>query len=440
MKRGIIIIVTLILSSKLHAQEKLDPISAPTSPASAVLGVQPSTVLTPKSYRALETALYSNFIKEGGSAIIPNDFSLEFTPYWFEDHSLPLEEYLYPKNAWDQITRTSSFSIASTQNFLFEDKSSTNGLAFGYRTRFYLSNKKDRDKISNYRSTLGRIDITDINFKGEIGQLLAGDVTIITKQSFLDKSRSVLLLYVQEKLKFDIDKTKEFVKNLYDKTGSLPELDRANIGLFLQGYFELINADVSNIDDSELIYEEFKEYIKQRQGLTVDLAYGTFLNFPTNNFKYSFVPRQSLWITPVYRFGNEISWLRALIVFRYEWSDLKYYKRYFPSSKVYKSNIDYGIAFNGDYKSFYWQLEAVGRRSNTEVSIGTDANGIDLFSKDKSSDFQYIGKLGYRINDNIALTYSLGNQFKPEFDPESTLVALLTLNFGFGGPTMDNLK
>ncbi|MDZ7695250.1 MAG: hypothetical protein U5K69_29740 [Balneolaceae bacterium] len=80
------------------AQESLTDIKAPSSPAAALLGVQPQSVLAPKSYRALETAVYSNFLNNAGAAAIPNDFGLEFTPYWAKDHSLSLEEYLYPED------------------------------------------------------------------------------------------------------------------------------------------------------------------------------------------------------------------------------------------------------------------------------------------------------------------------------------------------------
>ena len=43
------------------SQEKLQRLTAPASPASAITGMQPTTVLAPKTLNALETALYNNF-------------------------------------------------------------------------------------------------------------------------------------------------------------------------------------------------------------------------------------------------------------------------------------------------------------------------------------------------------------------------------------------
>ena len=152
--KNTLMFILLVFCSISNAQEKLNKLQAPTSPAASILGMQPSAVLSPKSYQALETALYSSFVGENGTAVIPNDFALEFTPYWTKNHSLSLDEYLYPKKLTDQFIRNSSLSIASTQNFQLGDSTATNGLGFGYRTTFYIGNKKDREKIEKYISDL----------------------------------------------------------------------------------------------------------------------------------------------------------------------------------------------------------------------------------------------------------------------------------------------
>ena len=80
MKTLNLLFVVLLTVSSLRAQEKLSTITAPTSPASYMLGAQPSSVLSPKSFQALETALFSNFSNGEGQTVIPNDFALGFTP------------------------------------------------------------------------------------------------------------------------------------------------------------------------------------------------------------------------------------------------------------------------------------------------------------------------------------------------------------------------
>ncbi len=74
MKKKLVVLIILIISLPVNAQEKLNKLIAPTSPASSVLGLQPSTVLSPKTSQELETAIYSNFLNSNG-LVIPNDFA-----------------------------------------------------------------------------------------------------------------------------------------------------------------------------------------------------------------------------------------------------------------------------------------------------------------------------------------------------------------------------
>ena len=55
--------------------------------------MQPSAALHPKSYNELEVSLYSNLYENENASLIPNEFALEFTPYWVTDHGLSLSSY-----------------------------------------------------------------------------------------------------------------------------------------------------------------------------------------------------------------------------------------------------------------------------------------------------------------------------------------------------------
>ncbi|MDX1640762.1 MAG: hypothetical protein R3220_03635, partial [Balneolaceae bacterium] len=184
--------IGLVTSLPLQAQEKLSDITAPSSPASALLDVQSQTVLTPKSYRALETALYSNFLNSTGEGVIPNDLALEFTPYWTKDRSLSVQEYLYPKNVWrGQIVRNSSFSMATTQNFSLGDSSVTSAIALGYRTTLNFGNKQDREIVETQLSEIRQ----NMRIQARIGapvNRLALDENIQTKAEFIQASRNIL--------------------------------------------------------------------------------------------------------------------------------------------------------------------------------------------------------------------------------------------------------
>ncbi|WP_375579652.1 hypothetical protein ABWH96_00830 [Marivirga tractuosa] len=434
MKYSLTLFLSMILSISL-AQEKLNKIQAPTSPAASILGLQPTAVLIPKSYQALETALYSNFIGENGGALIPNDFSLEFTPYWAKNHALTVDEYLYPKSVTDQIIRNSSFSIASTQNYQLNDSTVSSGLAFGYRNTIYFGNKKDREKVQEYLSGL--------NYKQRISALIGAVATeliinekVANQSEFLANIKETVLKAINTYASNLSTEEKSILINEIMKEAALLSFDINSPDAFLDQFYNLIDSKLG----SKQTFEKFKNYIKNRQGWSVDLAYAGFVNFPTNNFSFSYVPRQSFWITPTYLFKDDLNFFKIMGVVRYEWYNFDFYKRYFAESKIYENNFDYGLAVAFEFEKFSIKLEAVGRNSETEIPSGTDAQGNELFRRDESSDFQCLGSFNYNLSDQIILSYNIGNRFEPILNSESTLVSVLTLNLGFGTPTEKTLK
>lgn len=417
-----------------YAQEKLNKLQAPTSPAASILGIQPSAVLSPKSYQALETALYSNFIGENGKAVVPNEFALEITPYWTKNHLLSLEEYLYPKKLADQFIRNSSLSIASTQNFQLGDSTATNGLGFGYRTTFYFGNKKDREIIEKYISDLkSNQQITSLI--GSEAQSLLENNKVSTKDEFIEKIKNKIIETINKNISnLSINQKNKLIEDILIEVSML-SLDINDFDLFLNDFNNIIDSKLK----SEILFNEFKTYITNRQGWSVDIAYANLLNFPTNNFEFSYLPRQSLWITPTYHFKDNLNFLKIMGVIRYEWYNVDYFKKYFADSKVYENNIDYGIAISTQFEKLSIKFEMVGRNSETEISAGTDSEGNELFRRDNTSDFQYLGSFNYNLSDQIILSYSLGKSFEPMLNSDNTLISLVSLNFGFGTPSEKTL-
>ncbi|MCV9930576.1 hypothetical protein OIU83_23145 [Flavobacterium sp. LS1R49] len=431
MKKWILISAIFYIGT-IHSQKKIDALTTPTSPAASILGMQPSAILQSKSYRALEAALFTNFSNENGNSILPNDFGLEFMPYWANDHGISLEEYLYPKTDLKQILRNSSLSLASTQNFMLQDSTNTKSLAFGYRTSLYFGNSRDKEIIQKHIESLSQNQRVGSKIISELTEL-ADKFKLKTKREYLTAIHDKLTDRIYQVLdKKSMKEAEEITKNIYDATDALP-FDENNIDSFLISFSELIENKMMGS------YEEFKSYILTRQGLNIDLAYAISLNFPTNEFKYSDVPRQSFWITPSYKFSDKFNFLKATGVLRYEWYNKKYFENYFPDTKVYKNNFDYGLAFLGQFKKFSIALEATARQSHSLLAAGTDSLGNTLYTKENSSDFQYISTFSYRLTEQVALTYQIGSSFKPIFNNNGTLVSLLSLNFGFGGPNVTDI-
>jgi hypothetical protein len=427
-----ILLITFSYFGSINAQKKLDALTTPTSPASTILGMQPSAILQPKSYRALEAAVFSNFNDTDGNGIIPNNFGLEFMPYWANDHGISLEEYLYPKANLDQILRNSSFSLASTQKFLLQDSTVTKSLAFGYRTSLFLGNKKDKKIVQGHIISLSNEQRIGSKILSELESFRQKN-TFKTKKEYLTAIREILIDRITEVLQNNSRKdAEEIAQNIYASTDALP-FDTNNIDPFFISLLDLIEDKMMGN------YDEFKSYIQLRQGLSIDFAYALFLNFPDNNFKNSEIPRQSLWVTPSYKFSDKISFLRATAVLRYEWYNLKYFDNYFPDTKVAENNFDYGIEITSEFKKFSLGFEATGRKSSSVIKACTDTLGNTLYSKNNTSDFQYIGTFSYRLTEQIALTYQIGSSFKPVFSTTGTLISLLSFNFGFGGPNVTDI-
>lgn len=439
-----ILLVGAVIGSTAQAQQPLTDIKAPSSPAASLLGVQPQSVLAPKSYQALETGVYSNFLNNEGQAVIPNDFGLEFTPYWANDHSLTLEEYLYPENVFQgQILRNSSISVATTQNYTLGDGTATTGLGFGYRTTLHFPNQQDREQVSNFREQLSQNQAIQAAVGAQINAF-PFDTTISNKMQFINEARTVISEAVHDIYGeyFTPDKMGDIIDQIFSDVQMLLEYNPETPAPFMDAFMNMLDTNlpvVRSEQNAEAVFQHFEDYIRDRQGFSLDIAYGVFMNFPSSNFQSAAAPRQSVWITPTYRFKDDLNRLKIMGVLRYEGYDTDYFKRYFPNSEVYRSNFDYGVAISGNFSKFTLEFEAVGRSSNALIPAGTDNSGNQLFRKDNNSDFQAIGTFLYRLNDRIALTYSLGSRFEPIINPDNTLVSLLSLNLGFGGPTRDNI-
>ena len=180
--------------------------------------------------------------------------------------------------------------------------------------------------------------------------------------------------------------------------------------------------------------------VNNRPGFKIDIAAALAIDFPTNNFDFCLAPQQSIWVTPTYRFAGKASFLEFLAVVRYNWYNLSFYKQYFPGNETYEHNFDYGISANLMFKKFSLHAEAVGRYSKSIIGETLDpVTGITTTLSKTQTDFQYMGTFSYQINKKLIVSYSLGNQFKPILSYTGTLISSFGLNFGFGGPTSDNL-
>ena len=429
------------ISSAQESSNSINDIKAPSSPASIILGEQPSAFLYPKSAKALETTLLSNFMDDNNEIVVPDNFVVEFSPYWFKDHSLSLDKYLYSTSFEEylsQLWRNSSFSVASTQNFLLEDSTSTNAIGFGYRTSIYFSTESDKKTVNNYRQEIRELKKITSRIIAE-----AEKIDFDTREEFMEQMSPFMRGVIYTAFGPDNEDEARKQSDLVIASAATLGFDENDIDSYLDAFNAMVTETLSNPESglaAGSLVDKFKEYLNLRDGLSVDLGYAALLNFPTNTFDNTFAPKRSLWITPGFRFKSE-QWkfLKILGVFRSTSYDLDYYKTYFPTQEVFQTNTDIGLAASGDFERISFRFEIVSRSSETETPQTTNGSGTTQYTVDKKSDFQSIGTISYELSKDIVLTYSLGERFD-DILSNNNIVSLLTLNLGFGGLTKNSLN
>ncbi len=427
-----LILCTVNITFSQDIPTELQRIKTPTSPASVVTGTQPTVLLSPKSYNALETALYNNFT-DGGSLVIPNDFGIEFSPYWSKSQQprISLDDYLFPTFG-QSFRMNSSFSLASTQNFLLGDSSKSNAIGFGWRTSIRLSGDDDKELVTKYLDSI------------HLSKSLRNDIISLTIDQFESENKALTTGAFLDSLKpqiasvlstYGVHNSKSLAEQICAYSSDLPILDTNNKGSLIPIQNVLLTRIGSAVPNEVL--NEFRKYLQHRKGWYLDIAAASMLNFPTKDFEFSYIPKNAFWITPSYNFVNDsntTNLFKLMGVYRFEWHNTDFYRTYFPNSTVYINNHDFGLAFMGDFKKCSFQFELVGRYSNTDIPAGTDGNNNILYIKKQSSDVQSVLTLNYRLTNQMILTYNIGNRFDPILNPESTLISNLSLSIGFGTP------
>jgi hypothetical protein len=283
-----------------YSQQKLNTLTTPTSPAASLLGMQPSTMLKPKSYRALETALYSNFTDNNDNSIIPNDFGLEFMPYWAVNRGITLNDYLYPKTGMMQLIRNSSFSVATTQKFLLQDSTETKSIALGYRTSLFFGNKQDEQIINKYVTDLEN-QLTINQSVGKVLDRFHDNNENAPKEDYIAELQKILpdVLYKEIKTISRIE-SETIAEKIIEEVDAL-DWDNTKFDAFLESVLTITRTTIGGN------YNKFKSYITERQGLAIDFATAIHLNFPNNNFEFSEVPKYALWLSPSYNFSDKVN-------------------------------------------------------------------------------------------------------------------------------------
>lgn len=429
------VVIALPLAGVAQDEDTADPLSevkAPQFPAAVMLGVQPGTINRPKSWEAFETAVFSNFMNSGSSFSVPNDFALEFSPFWAGDRKvIDPKDYLTP-NAGLSLRENLAFSVASTQNYELTDSVSTNAIGIGARTMLRVrSQRQDSLILARYN---GAMDTADI------AQALYRRADAVHEDHGCDTCTvDVYLALVKEKW---ITEWKEIHARGTSRAKAIESLDGIMRFIVLNApemsYFpDTISGLLDAYFELDARVERIASLRAEPRGLRIEVAGSFLLDFPTNAADLSYIPKAGFWITPSYQHPTWGSF-EVLGVLRYLWYDAEFFQARGSSEGAFSSNLDYGARLVFKREKFSLEGEAVGRISSITLSSVTDENtGITTTQSKTESDFQYVLNLNYQLKDNIVLSYNFGRQLEVQLGASGDVISTFTLNLGFGGPVMD---
>lgn len=428
------LIILLLGNTFVKGQsEKLSEIKTPSAPASLIIGNQANVISRPKSWNALEASVFSNYLNESGALNVPNNFSIEFTPYWAQNKlKLSNSDFLVPK-AGLTLLQNLSFSISSTNDYLINDSVHSNAIGFGIRTMLWQGTKSEKDRIYNkYEKVL---------------KDLAASTKIYVLASNLECGNCTLNKYV-EKL---IQLIEEQQDRIFPTELSKLEKKRIlqEIKEYLQNKLPDISADktanANNVSDALDSFLEIDATVNDivklkadRKGFKLEIAVASGLNFPTNETDFSIVPTSGFWLTPSYQ-PFKYDWIELLGVFRYYNYNLDFYKKYNPDANVFEQTVDYGLRIALKWEKYSLEFESIGREGKSLISEEVEGD-ITVRKTKRFSDFQYIMNFNYQISDDLILSYNFGETFNPILEYKGTLISLLTLNFAMNTPKKEILE
>lgn len=443
MKRYFQIILFLVFTIEGFAQKKfvgLEELKAPTAPAANVIGIQPTDISRPKSAKDLEAAIFSNFIGENNSLVFPEGYSIEVMPFWMVNRK-NFNEIGYlnnDKTFWHNL----SFSVASTSSFVISDSIKTNALGLGFRSLIYRSQVN-----SNREEIIRNIFLSRIN--SEVVTVMQSLIAKLSEENKISLTDfDVVISEVRNRIiDYYRDQTDDYGKHY----GEINEVDYL---ITFQSIVDKLKAtqqtlskeedwdnalntilkELKSSPNSKLdIEEQITNFLTNREGLQIEIASGTSLNFPTNKLDFSVVPKWGVWLTTTYQ-NKEDSKFQYLGLVRFMRNDVRFYEKYKVSDSVeYTNNFDLGIKTVYSLNRFTADLELLYRHQNLLLKQEIE-NNATISTWKNESDYKWTFNLNYQLDENIILSYSFGKSFESTAFLNGNIISVASLNFGFGGP------
>lgn len=420
---------------------KIDALRTPSYPGFTILGVQPTEISRPNSWRAMQTTLTNSFI-ENGKVVLPQNFAMEFNPF-MATHQLNRgnsPSYLLSQQKEPSFCQSlkynSAVSVATGQFNSYTDSTQQNPrMGIGYRTM--LISMKPTDKavhlFSRFKSiqrqyTILKTIIDNVEEKaGKDLNSMGVDALAATIREEATKVFNNLQTYPSDTtdIKALID---DGIKPLLSKN------KRKNATALKT--FEDVKKHVSELTDAPPYQESVDDVtaaMQSRTGHALEFAGAFLLDFPTNDISYSRLPKLGLWLTYTYRSENQ----------HWEFAALGRYSTHKFYTDPRYNNFDAGGRIMLEDSKWNINGEFI-QRLQFMVVDNKPATGPNEITFRYNADFKMSLNVNYKLTEDIIVNYTFGNNFSinTEFENQSdksTLFSKLGIVYALGGPTFKNL-
>lgn len=416
----------VLLAGWGRAQDvRVDDIQAPSAPAFTILGIQPTEIARPKSYKALETSLLSSF-NSGSAWQVPSTYALEVTPYWLNSRDISVRQLMSPGLA--AFKQTASFSLATARRVNLSDTTRTvQQVGFGFR------------------ATL---------FPGQLNPAFDGDLNVLEKRMAILTAVKFVLASAKRKtfaneaaLRLFLDTEfgqlleqkageKQYVKDVNRLRTDIVEqvlfgrhpVNNAQCQIALNEMNELLNTYDKTFKLAELAKKVERHYF-YRRGFRMDIAGAASLDFPTNNFDYSLVSKRGIWLTPSY------SWIVNDDVNVELLGVVRFINNRIPVRET--NNWDVGGRAVLTRRSLSVSTEFIQRFQRVLVASVLLPDGSLQTLTTNVRDYRLAFNVEWRLSERFVLAYSLGKNFTRNTELNGNLISILGLNFGLVGPSVN---
>ena len=215
-------------------------------------------------------------------------------------------------------------------------------------------------------------------------------------------------------------------------------------------FAELFKAKIANA--SLLKLRDLLEQVKtERYGLKADINYAQAINFPNSNWGDAITSKWGAWFDLAYRptkstgkaavegaskvpSNFEFIFLARIISINQNFVD-----EYQPPQTDFREGNNYDLGLRLVYDAAKFSIEAEYIQRWNRKKITQEINGQEFFAWQGDNTNKFVINMNYNVSKDIVISYNVGKNYDSAFRSTGSLIAGLTVNFGFGGYKLGNL-